>query len=367
MQLNSLCLILLAAIVATAGTVIADEGIKVRQILGPKDPGGKYKHPASITQLRNGDLYVAFYGGAGEYEGDTAVWGSRLAVGKKKWTPPVIIADTPYRSEGNGVVWQAPDGLVWLFYVVRYGETWSASRINAKISKDGARTWSDPMMLTHEQGTMVRGQPIVLKGGDYLLPIYHETGEDREVVGATSKSLFVRFNPRKKEWTETARISSKNGNIQPAVAVVKGDHLVAYCRRTGGYGPEIKGHIIRAESHDGGRTWSEGVDSEFPNPNAAVEFLRLKNGHLLLVYNNSMSERDPLTAAISTDGDKTYKHRRDIIKGTTGGGDYAYPYAIQAKDGKIHLIFTSHERSVINHAVFDESAITGSRTRERKK
>ena len=37
---------------------------------------------------------------------------------------PVPLARDPFRSVGNGVIWQAPDGLVWLFYVVRYGETW---------------------------------------------------------------------------------------------------------------------------------------------------------------------------------------------------------------------------------------------------
>jgi hypothetical protein len=32
-------------------------------------------------------------------------------------------------------------------------------------------------------------------------------------------------------------------------------------------------------------------------------------------------------------------------------------YLIQTRDDHIHLIFTSNQRSVINHAVFDESAI----------
>ena len=68
-----------------------------------------------------------------------------------------MIADTPDRGEGNPVVWQAPDGVVWLFYVNRYDETWSSSRIKAKISRDGAVTWSDSFMLTFEPGAMVAG------------------------------------------------------------------------------------------------------------------------------------------------------------------------------------------------------------------
>ena len=44
---------------------------------------------------------------------------------------------------------------------------------------------------------------------------------------------------------------------------VSKDHLVAYCRRGGGYGKVPDGWTVRSESQDGGKTWSEGVDSEF--------------------------------------------------------------------------------------------------------
>ncbi len=113
---------------------------------------------------------------------------------------------------------------------------------------------------------------------------------------------------------------------------------------------------MRSESRDGGRTWSDGAESEFKNPNAAVDLLRLHSGHLLLIYNDSLSDRTPLTAALSTDGDKTYPHRRNLIEGSD---DYAYPYAIQTGDGKIHLIFTAHARTTIYHAVFDEADVLG--------
>ena len=247
---------------------------------------------------------------------------------------------------------------MWLFYVCRFGDTWSTSRIKAKLSHDGAQTWSDSFFVALEEGMMVRSRPLLLADGDYLLPVYHETGHDTELVGSDSTSLFFRFNPQTKKWSETNRIQSKRGNIQPSVAQLSPDHLVAYCRRGGGYGPGTEGFVIRSESRDGGRTWSEGLDTKFPNPNAAVDFLKLQNGHLLLVYNNSPLERTPLTVAISTDGDKTYPYQRDVADGKN---DYGYPYAIQAKDGKIHLVFTSEHRAVINHYTFDEAAILGSK------
>lgn len=329
--------------------------VEITKVYGTELPG-KYKHPAAIAELANGDLYLAYYGGSGEYELDTAVWAGRLKQGAKEWSRPVVIADTPFHSDGNPVVWQAPDGVVWLFYVVRYGDTWSDSRIHCKVSKDGAETWSDAFVLGDERGLMVRGQPLLLMDGNYLLPIYHETGHDREVVGADTTSLFLRCDPKTMKWTESNRIAARLGCLQPAPVQIDEHYLIAYMRRGGGYDPRTDGYLVRSESHDGGRTWAAGQDSRFPNPNAAADFIKLKNGHLMLVYNDSMNDRSPLTVAVSTDNDKTYPYKRNIMEGKD---DFAYPYAIQTRDGKIHVVFTSLERQQVNHAVFEESAITG--------
>lgn len=333
--------------------------LTIERVIGPEVHTGQYKHPASIAELANGDLYIVYYGGTGEYAIDTGVFGMRLKKGGKQWSAPKRIAHDPFRSLGNGVVWQAPDGVVWLFYVVRWGDTWSTSRIQAKVSHDNAATWSDSFVLTEEEGTMVRGRPIVLENGDYLLPIYHETGRNPELVGADSTSRFLRFDPRKKVWSASGSIGSPKGNIQPAVAQITGNDLIAYCRRGGGYDPVTDGYIVRSESHDGGLTWSVGKDSAFPNPNAAVDFLKLHNGHLLLIYNDNMNDRDPLTAALSTDSDATWPYKRNLA---VGPNDYAYPFVIQAKDGKIHLVYTSHGRTIIHHAVFDEAWLLDSKS-----
>lgn len=326
------------------------------RVFGPEVPTGRYKHPACLTELGNGDLYLVYYGGSGEYATDTAVFGSRRKAGESAWSPPEAIARDPFRSVGNAVVWQAPDGLVWLFYVVRYGDTWSTSRVQFKVSRDEARTWSDASVLTLEEGMMVRNRPIVLSDGSYLLPAYRETGHDTERVGPDTASLFFRHDPETRTWTETGRIRSPNGNLQPAVAQLDETHLVAYCRRGGGYGPEEKGFIVRAESHDGGLTWGEGRDSQFPNPNAAVDLLKLRNGHLLLVFNDSPNRRTPLAVALSADSDRTWPVRRNIAEGE---GDFAYPIALQSRDGKVHVVYTSGRRTVVNHVVFDEDWVAG--------
>ena len=345
----------LPAILAALAAACALAGdLQIERVFGPETPTGRYKHPASITELSNGDLYIVYYGGEGEYALKTGVFGSQLRKGETRWPPPRLLTSHPSRSMGNAVIWQAPDGVVWLFYVVRWGATWSTSRIEAKTSDDNGETWGDSFLLADQEGMMVRGRPIVLDTGEYLLPVYHETGHDTEMVGPDTTSRFLRFDPRTKRWKESGIIRSRRGNLQPAVVQLTKDHLIAYCRRGGGYGPVTDGYIIRSESRDGGWIWSEGRDSQFPNPNAAVDFIKLRSGNLLLVYNDSMNQRTPLTAALSTDGDRTWPYRRNIAAGRNA---YAYPVAIQTADGKIHVVYTSHQRTVVNHAVFDEDWI----------
>src|SRR3954452_9206477 len=178
------------------------------RIFGPEVKTGPYKHPACMTELQNGDLYLVYYGGDGEYAVDTGVFGSRRKKGSSEWSAPVRIAHDPFRSVGNGVVWQAPDGVVWLFYIVRFGDTWSNSRVQAKVSHDQAETWSDASMLVLDEGTLVRNRPIVLDNGDYLLPLYHETGHDTEATGPDSFSFFLRYQAKDTTWTKTKPILS---------------------------------------------------------------------------------------------------------------------------------------------------------------
>lgn len=349
-------IILVCAALALLLPTDASAELTIEQVFGPETPGGVYKHPASIDELKNGDLFIAYYGGEGEYQGDTAVFGARRAKGSTKWPVPKRIADTPNRAEGNPVIWQEPGGPAWLFYVSRYGETWSDSIIKYKFSFDEAQTWTDPEILSFKKGLMVRAQPIQLLHGDILLPIYHEVGQDKESVGAESASLFARYNKSTKQWSFTEEVHSRLGNIQPAVVQCDANHLLAFCRRGGDYGHVPDGYIVKTESRDGGYTWSPGADTQFPNPNSAVDLIKLKNGHLVMIYNDSFyGERMPLTMRVSADNGKTWPHARNIVN--KPGDTAAYPFIIETADGRIHGVYTSQERTVINHFVLDEADI----------
>src|SRR6266849_5059387 len=65
--------------------------LRIERLFGPEVKTGPYKHPARIEALRNGDLYVVYYGGEGEYATDTGVFGSRLRKGGRHWSSPIRI------------------------------------------------------------------------------------------------------------------------------------------------------------------------------------------------------------------------------------------------------------------------------------
>ncbi len=134
-----------------------------------------------------------------------------------------------------------------------------------------------------------------------------KTGSRRPRTRAAS---FSAITHKPKTWTESNRIFSPNGNLQPAPVQITDDYLVAYCRPGGDFEPNPNRFVIRSESRDGGRTWSKGENSKFPNPNSAVDFIKLQNGHLLLVYNDTnIGDRMPLTVAI-------FNRQRQVVSRT---------------------------------------------------
>ncbi|MGD9857228.1 MAG: exo-alpha-sialidase, partial [Planctomycetaceae bacterium] len=297
------------------------DAIEVRTVVGPGIPG-KYKHAPSACELGDGRILLVYYSGSGEYGRDTAIYATELDRASERWSRPRIIADEPLIAEGNPSLWRAPDGRLWLFYPLRHGETWATARLTVKVSADEGRSWTAAPAPTDQPGYMIRARPLTLGDGSCLLPADFNPSTDPEFVSEESGSLFFRSDPQLTTWTATDLIHSRLGNHQPAVAALDDERLVAYCRRGGDYFGRADGMLVRSESRDGGAAWSPGVETEFPNPNAPVDFVRLASGNLLLAFNDSAFERTPLSVAISTDGDRTYPYRRVIIHGVYS---YSYP------------------------------------------
>src|ERR1051325_156441 len=90
--------------IALLSELFAADEIQVERVLGPEVKTGDYKHPASFDELRNGDLYLVFFSGQGEYnDNSAAVFGARLEKDRPGWSSPEPIARDPFHSLGNPV------------------------------------------------------------------------------------------------------------------------------------------------------------------------------------------------------------------------------------------------------------------------
>jgi predicted neuraminidase len=110
-----------------------------------------------------------------------------------------------------------------------------------------------------------------------------------------------------------------------------------------------------------------------PNNNASIQVTRLKNEHLMMIFNNTQAELKPehadtgsrriLSIAIAEDGGKTWPWIHDVENPAISqpilpleDAEYSYPSVVQSVDGMIHVAYT-FRRETIKYMTFDEEWI----------
>jgi predicted neuraminidase len=353
-------------------------------------PNAKHNHASCVVELKNGRLLAAWYAGSGEREADDVVIeGAWLEPGESKWGRKFLMADTPGYPDCNPALFAAPDRSLWLFWptildhhwegaLLKYarcsnasGETarpqWERTGVlhvtpahfenamkraiaglDAEQSKKyrslirDAETRSQDL-LYQRLGWMPRVHLLVLPTGRWILPLYTDT---------FSVSLMAISDDQGETWKCSAPLIGW-GNIQPSLVRRNDGRLVAFMRDNG---PHQR--IRLSSSTDDGMTWSPVVDSEFPNPGAGIEAIRLRSGRWLLVYNDLAKGRFSLAASLSDDEGKTWKWTRHIERSPNGVGLFHYPSVIETSDRTIHVTYTRRtpqQGSTIAHARFDET------------
>jgi predicted neuraminidase len=219
------------------------------------------------------------------------------------------------------------------------GTGWKDCTLFFRTSSDNGLTWTEDKPFFHDTlGWLPRNLTIFLKDGTLVLPI----SDERNGHGV-DLSFFLSTKDNGATWT---RSGIMRGGEQPTF-IQRGDgSILAYLR--------VRPNIVSAESNDGGKTFTTPAPTQWKNPDSGISMCRLKDGHLLLVFNNQNNARSPLHIAMSVDDGRTWSKPLEL---ESNPGEYSYPSIFQATDGKIHIIYTFRRYS-IKHVEMNEDWFT---------
>ncbi len=301
---------------------VLKNGGRIDFVFGDERPFAQC-HASTLTQPAPGVLLGAWFGGTEEKDPDVGIWFSRFADGV--WAPPQRLAKVNDTAHWNPVLFTASGTGTFLFFKVGpeipYWQTYWMKTTDAGV------TWTAPQELVPgDKGGRgpVKNKPIILSDGAWLAPA------STELEGW--KPFADRSDDDGKTWTRTEDFAIDNvkipgiGAIQPTLWESSPGNVHALLRTAAE-------KVGRADSADGGRTWSPMRLTGLPNNNSGIDVLKLEDSRLLLLYNpigKNWGPRTPLNLAVSTDNGETWT---DLVSLETGEGEYSYPAIVLTADG----------------------------------
>ena len=330
--------------------------------------------------------------------------------GRGEWSERFVMADTPGFPDTNCTLLVDSAQRLWLFYPTILANTWESALLKVRMAEtwsgpgapdwmrsevihmkpgddfrevvdartreyfasvgisdpaaapDSARRWFEGNLeratdkLQRRLGWFTRAHPIELPA--------HDEHAGRLLVGLYSDgfsfSAATYSDDGGRTWTMSAPIVG-GGNVQPSFARRDDGTLVALMRDNG---PPPK-LAMAATSDDGGATWSLAADHpNLPEPGAGLEVLALRSGLWVVVHNDEAAGRHSLAISISEDQGRTFTRRRHLERAEPGAGRFHYPSILQARDGTIHVTYSTflrdglgegREGKTIRHAHFNEA------------
>ncbi len=306
-------------------------------------PGAAVHHCSTIAEASNGDMLCLWYGGSYESAEDQALFLARMTKGGCSWgAVDRLIWNVEY-PPGNAVIFRGSGDRLWIIWgrmestrPLRRGGGWDACRLMVRYSDDNGVTWSDDTEIADSFGWLPRNPSLTLNDGTLALPV------SGSCDGKSGSALLV-LNTATAAWERLGLISAGS---QPTVIQRNDGSLLAYMRN--------QPRLLQSESSDNGQTWTAPVRSAHKNPGAGAAMLKLRSGRIVLVYNDSETERSPLCVIQSYDDGKTWQDRRIL---EADDGEYSYPFITQAADDTIHVTYT-YRRYSIKHTAFNDAWLT---------
>ena len=363
---------------------------------------GVQSHAANLATLPDGSLGCVWFGGTQEGLSDISVWFSRLAPGAAEWNTPQQLSHDTARSEQNPILFNAPDGRLWLLHTAQRAGHQDTAVIRCRTSADGGHSWDEPRDLLPGSGLFVRQPPVVRRDGAWLLPVFRcRALPGLRWSGDDDDSIVYLSHDCGRSW-QTREVPASTGCVHMNIVAGSGgpDHLLAF------YRSRWADWVYRNESHDGGESWSAPQPTAVPNNNSSIQVVRLATGRLAMVCNpvnashaterrvslydeiesddaaakplpeasaaNATGRRlafwgtprAPMALMLSDDDGRSWPMRRDLECGDgycmsnnsaeQRNRELSYPSIHQTADGRLHVAYT-HHRQHIRHVRCDEA------------
>ncbi|HBI82139.1 MAG TPA: glycosyl hydrolase [Alcaligenaceae bacterium] len=351
-------------------------------------------HAANLMVLKDGTLACVWFGGSMEGRSDISVFMSKLDPVNREWSSPVQLSNDQERSEQNPLLFPAPDGSLWLLHTAQFSGNQDTAIVRRRISRDDGATWGEADVLKDLPiGAFVR-QPIhVHTDGSWLLPVWDcRVMPGQKWDGSYDESAVMRSTDQGASW-QRILVPDSVGCVHMSIVSASDGGLLGFFRS------RWADHIYKTRSDDGGLSWTSPVQTGLPNNNSSIQALRLADGRLAMIFNDSSAAdaterrqslydeleddehseskdapktqqntgrrafwgapRAPMTLAISEDDGLTWPWRRNLEVGDgwcmsndsarSLNREYSYPTLRQAADGSLHVAYTVFRRH-IRHA-----------------
>ena len=284
----------------------------------------------SILPLRDGSLLYATteFIGSGSDFAKARIVARQSSDGGRTWGSPRVLQKNVGKRNVMSVTLRrigAPlreNTAIGLFYLKK--NSFADLDVYFRVSRDEAATFGKPVLVSDAPGYHVMNNDRVtrLTSGRLLAPVA-STKDVRRV------NHFVSFCFISDDQGQTWRKGkgqvdyAKRGAMEPEVLELDDGRLMMILRTQ-------LGHIAVSYSRDGGETWAKAKPWNVRAPEAPATLRRIPStGDLLLIWNDVYTKgaghggkRTPLTAAVSSDEGRSWKHRRNLE--TDKDHTYAY-------------------------------------------
>jgi predicted neuraminidase len=325
-------------------------------------------HCSSLIQLPDGKLMVSFYAGTAEANLDTKIYVSTFDQRTNSWEEPQVILKTQGKSNGNAILFINKKNRIYLFNNTIHKEwrrfpklwNWALTDNRVMYSDDFGNTWSENRLLFPDKiGWNFKNKALYLKDNTVLFSLYDDY---------YFKSYILISKDDGESWELSHPILTKHipsglyehflklinrffpifGNIQPTLIQKDNNNILAFLR------PHNLKTILISESKDGGYTWSKTKETILRNPGSGIDAVKLSDGNVILLYNDSETSRSILNITLSEDEGNTWEFNK--ILENEKNMEFSYPVIIQDSKGLIHITYT-YKRECIKHIILDEKWI----------